>query len=332
MENLVIVEVKCVEAIHPVHEAQLLSYLRLSKKNVGLLINFHVAHLKDGIKRHGGRMELGKVTKTLTTGYTEMHRGTLCFTLCSSMSPVVKILDLLDLTPKFLSRIFWIELAQFAQQFFRLLVSRHRDRNPDFDDLISAHSVLSRRGHAFSRSRSFWPDCVPGGIFNMLRPSIVGTSIFDPSAASTTVTGTVMWMSSPSRWKSGCSPDAYDDVKIADPASAQSGIAFTRDAYSLPVARPGLDADLERIGALDAAFAVADRAGRKILARPVASRTLHVELHPPAGLRDLPVAIALRTFARSFQEALARGNSRKHRCRECSAASPRRGSPSRTAR
>lgn len=51
VENLVIVEVKCVEAIHPVHEAQLLSYLRLSKKNVGLLINFHVAHLKDGIKR-----------------------------------------------------------------------------------------------------------------------------------------------------------------------------------------------------------------------------------------------------------------------------------------
>ena len=51
VENLVVVEVKCVEAIHPVHEAQLLSYLRLSGKNVGLLINFHVARLKDGIKR-----------------------------------------------------------------------------------------------------------------------------------------------------------------------------------------------------------------------------------------------------------------------------------------
>ena len=51
VENLAIVEVKCVEAIHPVHEAQLLSSLRLSGKNVGLLINFHIAHLKDGIKR-----------------------------------------------------------------------------------------------------------------------------------------------------------------------------------------------------------------------------------------------------------------------------------------
>jgi len=51
VENLVIVEVKCVEAVHPVHQAQLLSYMRLSGVGVGLLINFHVAHLRDGIKR-----------------------------------------------------------------------------------------------------------------------------------------------------------------------------------------------------------------------------------------------------------------------------------------
>jgi GxxExxY protein len=51
VEGLVVVEIKCIDGIHPVHEAQLLSYLRLSGKSVGLLINFHVAHLKDGIKR-----------------------------------------------------------------------------------------------------------------------------------------------------------------------------------------------------------------------------------------------------------------------------------------
>ena len=51
VEDLVVVEIKCVETINPVHEAQLLSYIRLSGKNVGLLINFHVAHLRDGIKR-----------------------------------------------------------------------------------------------------------------------------------------------------------------------------------------------------------------------------------------------------------------------------------------
>src|SRR5258707_7417710 len=45
VEDSVIVEIKCVEAIHPVHQAQLLSYMRLSGKPVGLLINFYVAHL-----------------------------------------------------------------------------------------------------------------------------------------------------------------------------------------------------------------------------------------------------------------------------------------------
>ena len=51
VEDLVIVELKCVEAIVPVHKAQLLSYLRLNNKPLGLLINFHVEHLKDGIRR-----------------------------------------------------------------------------------------------------------------------------------------------------------------------------------------------------------------------------------------------------------------------------------------
>ena len=51
VEDLITVEVKCAEGINPVHQAQLLSYIRLSGRNVGLLINFHVAHLRDGIKR-----------------------------------------------------------------------------------------------------------------------------------------------------------------------------------------------------------------------------------------------------------------------------------------
>jgi len=51
VKGMVIVEVKSTEAIHPVHQAQLLSYMRLSGIRVGLLINFYVAHLRDGIKR-----------------------------------------------------------------------------------------------------------------------------------------------------------------------------------------------------------------------------------------------------------------------------------------
>jgi GxxExxY protein len=51
VEEQVIVELKAVAKIQPIHEAQLLSYLKLSHQRVGLLINFHVPRLRDGIKR-----------------------------------------------------------------------------------------------------------------------------------------------------------------------------------------------------------------------------------------------------------------------------------------
>jgi len=51
VESRVIIEVKSVDAVHPIHEAQLLSYMRLSRIPVGLLINFNVLRLRDGIKR-----------------------------------------------------------------------------------------------------------------------------------------------------------------------------------------------------------------------------------------------------------------------------------------
>jgi GxxExxY protein len=51
VEGQVIVELKSVNAVNPLHQAQLLSYLRLSGKSLGLLINFNVIHLKDGIQR-----------------------------------------------------------------------------------------------------------------------------------------------------------------------------------------------------------------------------------------------------------------------------------------
>jgi GxxExxY protein len=51
VEEKVILELKAVERTLPIHEAQLLSYLKLSGLKVGLLLNFHVAHFRDGIKR-----------------------------------------------------------------------------------------------------------------------------------------------------------------------------------------------------------------------------------------------------------------------------------------
>ena len=51
VEDKVIVEVKSVELLAPVHKKQLLTYLRLADKRLGLLINFQVALIKDGITR-----------------------------------------------------------------------------------------------------------------------------------------------------------------------------------------------------------------------------------------------------------------------------------------
>ncbi len=51
VENKVIVELKAVENIHPVYTAQLLSYLKMSSLSLGLLINFNVSRLADGVKR-----------------------------------------------------------------------------------------------------------------------------------------------------------------------------------------------------------------------------------------------------------------------------------------
>jgi GxxExxY protein len=51
VEDVVIVETKCVEALAPVHKAQLLTYMRLTNRPAGLLINFYVPRLMDGVKR-----------------------------------------------------------------------------------------------------------------------------------------------------------------------------------------------------------------------------------------------------------------------------------------
>jgi GxxExxY protein len=51
VEDKVIIEVKAVDALNPVHLAQLMTYLKLSRCRIGLLINFNVPFLKDGIRR-----------------------------------------------------------------------------------------------------------------------------------------------------------------------------------------------------------------------------------------------------------------------------------------
>ncbi len=51
VENSIVVEIKSVEALHDIHLAQTLTYLKLAGKRIGLLMNFNVLRIKDGIKR-----------------------------------------------------------------------------------------------------------------------------------------------------------------------------------------------------------------------------------------------------------------------------------------
>jgi GxxExxY protein len=51
VENKIVVEIKSVEALIDIHTAQILTYMKLGKYGVGLLINFNVPMLRDGIKR-----------------------------------------------------------------------------------------------------------------------------------------------------------------------------------------------------------------------------------------------------------------------------------------
>ena len=60
IENCVIVEIKAIDKLLPLHTAQLITYLKLSGRKVGLLINFNVPHLKQGLKR-------------VVNGYPEPH-------------------------------------------------------------------------------------------------------------------------------------------------------------------------------------------------------------------------------------------------------------------
>ena len=56
VDDAVIVEIKSVESVAPLHQAQLLTYLKVSGRKLGLLINFNVPHLKNGIKRFANNL------------------------------------------------------------------------------------------------------------------------------------------------------------------------------------------------------------------------------------------------------------------------------------
>ena len=59
VENKVVLELKAIEKLLPLHLAQLLSYLRLGEYQLGFLLNFNTIHLRDGIKRVVNRYQVG---------------------------------------------------------------------------------------------------------------------------------------------------------------------------------------------------------------------------------------------------------------------------------
>ena len=69
VERRVVVELKSIEQISPIHEAVMLTYLKLSNTTTGLLINFHVPVLKDGIRRY-----IWREKQESTTEATEVRR------------------------------------------------------------------------------------------------------------------------------------------------------------------------------------------------------------------------------------------------------------------
>lgn len=52
VDDKIIIELKSVEILNPVHEAQILTYMKFAQKRLGLLMNFNVTRLKDGLKRY----------------------------------------------------------------------------------------------------------------------------------------------------------------------------------------------------------------------------------------------------------------------------------------
>jgi GxxExxY protein len=80
VEDVLIIELKAVTELHPIHQAQLLTYLKLDRKSLGLLVNFNVPILKQGVKR----VACGELFKNETGGRGSAFR--LLSLLCASVS------------------------------------------------------------------------------------------------------------------------------------------------------------------------------------------------------------------------------------------------------
>ena len=79
VKNTGIVELKCVETLLPIHKTQLLTYLRLANKPLGMLLNFNVVHLRDGIKRVLNNKYQAGIAAEITIFQSSASSVPLCF-------------------------------------------------------------------------------------------------------------------------------------------------------------------------------------------------------------------------------------------------------------
>src|ERR1700680_3449722 len=211
----------------------------------------------------------------------------------------------LDFRPQLGAWIFRIQFCQFAEQFFRPLVARHGHGHGDLDDLIPARALLRCRRNALFPQAQLLPGlrsrrnlqqrpAVNRGHLNLCPQCRLSRAYRDSQIDVIPVAPEDRMLFS-----------SDDRIKIARWAAVDPGVALARNANPLPIARASLDTHFERLRFRHRAFTMAGGTRRQILARPVASRTLHVELHPSAGLGDVSRSVALRTFAWRLQETLA---------------------------
>jgi hypothetical protein len=222
----------------------------------------------------------------------------------SLCAPCGKDVDL-DLAPELRPRILRIKLSQLPQQFFSLLVPRHRHGDLDLDNLIPARAFLGGRRNTLLAQPQLLPRLRSRS--NLQHASPIDGRHFDLRTKSRLDRRhrhrNIDVIALAPKQRMLANPDNH--VKVSCAAAPQSGVALAGDANALPIACSRLDPDLQRIGALDAAFAMANRASRNILPRPMASRTGHIKLHPPASLFDRPLAMTLRTHPWSLNKAIA---------------------------
>src|SRR5438270_8517086 len=201
--------------------------------------------------------------------------------------------------------IFRIQLCQLSQEFFRLLVSRHRHRYLHFHNFVTSNAFFGCRGHTFFAQTKFLSRLCSRR--NLQQGATINCRHFDLRAQSGFCCGDRNYnmnvLAFAAKHWVAFRPNNY--VEIAWLAAAGAGVAFASKTNALAIACACLDANLERLGAVDHAFSVTYRASRNIFAGAVAARARHIELHAPASLFDRTFAFALRADARLLNDTIS---------------------------